>query len=149
MQPLSLFISTRPKEVPVSFTLHRGLNLLALGWLVLLCSCKQKAEVAPSAILGKDKMIAVLVDIHLAEASNVSKGLTATQLNELISGKYDDVMKKHDVTYDEFKSSFDYYLQHPDQFDDIYQEVVNRLSAMEGKSRAKRPHMETSRMDSL
>jgi hypothetical protein len=124
-------------------------KLIAFACLVIFCSCAQKQEGLPAGILTKDKMIVVLVDIHLAEASNENRSLTAIQLNEIVARKYDTVMKKHDITYVQFKTSFEYYLRNPDQFDEIYQEVVNRLSAMEGKSRAKKPHMESSRVDSI
>lgn len=127
----------------------RIFKLAALSCLVILGSCTPKEEGIPAGILDKDKMIAVLVDIHLAEASNENRSLSAIQLNEIVARKYDTVMMKHNITYAGFKTSFEYYLQHPGQFDEIYQEVVNRLSAMEGKSRAKKPHMESSRVDSL
>ena len=105
----------------------------------MFCSCKERKVEVPPGILSKDKMIDVLVDVHLAEAAPMNHGITTKELNGIMVGKYDDVMKKHTITFEQFKKSFDYYLQHPDQLDEIYQEVVNRLTALEGKSRVKRP----------
>lgn len=125
-----------------------------LGWFFLLnsiiCfSCSPKPEKLPSGILTKDSMIAVLLAVHIAESSVNGRGLTNQQLNQLVAGKYDDVMLKNHTTFDVFQKSYDYYLQHPDQFEEIYLEVVNRLTALEGKSKAREPVKLHQRVDSL
>lgn len=112
-------------------------------------SCKPGSEKAPDGILSKDKMIAVLFDIHVAESSVNSRGMTNIQLNQLVSLKYEDIMKKHGTTYPIFKDSFDYYLHHPDQFEEIYQEIVNQLTAMEGKAKARQPVLKKDGVDSI
>lgn len=94
-------------------------------------------------------MIDVLVDVHIAESSTESRGLTATQVNALVMAKYEQVMKKNSTSMEIFKASFNYYELHPDVFDEIYQEVVNRLTSMEGKVRAKKPNTKTEGVDSL
>ncbi|MEO6167749.1 MAG: DUF4296 domain-containing protein [Chitinophagales bacterium] len=125
------------------------LNIVYASIIFVFISCRPGEEKAPSGILPKDKMIAVLFDIHVAESSVNSRGMTNIQLNQLVSLKYEDVMKKNGTTYAIFKDSFDYYLHHPDQFEEIYQEIVNQLTAMEGKVKARQPVLKKDGVDSI
>jgi hypothetical protein len=124
-------------------------QLLCFSFLLFLFSCSSETVKAPAGILPKDKMIDVLVDVHIAESSTESRGLTATQVNSLVLAKYEEVMKKHGTTMEAFKASFTYYEHHPDVFDEIYQEVVNRLTALEGKARARKATPKKEGVDSL
>lgn len=94
-------------------------------------------------------MITILLDVHVAESSVNSRGMTNQQLNQLVAAKYDTVMKKNGTTFADFKDSFNYYLHHPDQFEEIYSEIVNQLTALEGRSKAKQPPLKREGMDSL
>ena len=78
-------------------------------------------------------MVDVLVDVHLAEASADNHGLKLPQINMIMAEKYDSVFLKHETTFTDFKSSYDYYLDHPDDLSEIYTEVVNKLTTMESK----------------
>ena len=79
-------------------------------------------------------MADVLVDVHLAEASADNHGLNAPQVNMMMAAKYDSLFLKHEITFAQFKSSYDYYLAHPDVLSEIYSEVVNKLTTMESKA---------------
>lgn len=117
--------------------------------LLFFIACSPKNERPPSGILSKDKMIEVLVDVHIIEALPQSHGLNMNQVNRIMAGKYDTVMKKHNTTNDQFDASYQYYIEHPKDLDEIYQEVVSRLTAMEGKLRANRPVSKKTATDSI
>lgn len=132
------------------FSMSLMRKLTAVAFLVSAChSCTPEAVQLPEGILSKDKMIDVLLDIHVAESSTESRGLTTIQLNQLVSVKYEEVMKKHRTTFRVFEKSFDYYMEHPDQFEEIYLEIVNRLTALEGKAKARQPALKKDGVDSL
>ena len=82
-------------------------------------------------------MVAVLVDVHLAEATTESRGMNVLQINSTMAGRYALIFKKHELTYDEFKTSYDYYLEHPDLLNEVYIEVTNQLTTMESKVKSK------------
>lgn len=126
-----------------------SLPLFSFSLLLFLFSCNPESEKVPAGILPKDKMIDVLVDVHIAESSTESAGLSPAQVNALVLQRYEQVMKKHGTTFDTFKASFNYYERHPEIFDGIYQEVVNRLMALEGKARARRATPKKEGVDSL
>jgi hypothetical protein len=119
-------------------------DLLFVIFACAFCSsCSHKGDETPSNIISKDKMIAVLVDIHLAEASADNRLLNLEQINSALATRYDSLFKKHDITFDQFKTSYDYYLAHADVLSEIYAEVVTELSTRDSKVNANRriPHI--------
>ncbi|MBA2422768.1 MAG: DUF4296 domain-containing protein [Chitinophagales bacterium] len=123
--------------------------LAAIVIIICLPSCNREPVLLPEDILSREKMIEILVAVHLVESSGDSRGFSMREANKLIAVRYESVMKNHGTTFNQFKASFDYYMQHPDQFDEIYQEVINQLTALEGKFRAKRPETIKPKVDSL
>ena len=110
-------------------------SLFSFSILTLLISCNGKTNSVPHRIISKDKMVDVLVDIHLAEAAADNHGFTKAEINLMMASKYDSIFQKHEITFDQFKTSYDYYLNHPDEFSDIYSEVVNKLTTLVSKVR--------------
>ena len=53
-------------------------------------------------------MVDVLVDIHLAEAASDNHGLTKPEINLMMASKYDTIFQKHETSFKEFESSYDY-----------------------------------------
>jgi hypothetical protein len=104
----------------------------------LLSSCSHEADQTPADVISKDKMVAVLVDIHLAEASADNRLLNLEQMNAAMATRYDALFKKHGITFNQFKASYDYYLAHADVLSEIYAEVVNELSTRDSKVNANR-----------
>lgn len=118
--------------------------------LTLLISCTGKTNSVPSRIIPKDKMVDVLVDIHLAEAAADNRGFTKPQINLVMAARYDTIFMKNAITYDQFKYSYDYYMNHPDEFSDIYSEVVNKLTTMVSKVKSnKKKPLPVEKRDSL
>lgn len=112
-------------------------------------SCNREDAAPGKEIIPPQKMVDILTDIHIAESGTDSRGYNSIQLNQMVYRKYEDIMKKHGTSFSVFKASFDYYLSHPDQFDEIYQEIVNRLTALEGKSKARSPSLKKDGVDTI
>ncbi len=99
----------------------------------MACGGKEQVEI-PSTILPKEKMAAILVDIHLIEAAmnlNVMNPENASIPNN--SSPTIDVLKKNHITKAQYEESFLFYTQHPTLLGEIYQEVLNELSKMQAK----------------
>lgn len=78
-------------------------------------------------------MVDILVDIHLTEASlNVGNDSTV-RLNDTtqLRIRFAQVFIKNDISPDDFNSSLTYYLEHIEELDKIYKEVINRLTELE------------------
>lgn len=144
---LSFWSDNRNKDKQLRLFFLTRVYFLAIFFA--LFSCKEKTEKLPPGILSKDKMIAILTDVHIAEASPYGYALGTQQVNGIMANRYDDIMTKYGITYGEFKNSFDYYLAHPQEMDEIYQEIINKLSALEGKSRAIKAPLKKLGTDSI
>ena len=83
-------------------------------------------------------MADILVDVHMAEASADNRGLNSPQINLLMAAKYDSLFQKHKTTFAQFKSSYEYYLVHPDELSEIYSQVITKLTTLESKINAGR-----------
>ena len=83
--------------------------------------------------LSEKQMTDMLVDIQLTEAvlktvdDSISRNMDTTGLRIRFAG----VFKKHNIDPDDFNNSLNYYLEHIEDLDKIYVEVINRLTELE------------------
>jgi hypothetical protein len=115
--------------------------LSSICFLFLLGAC-HKGEVMkqlPSNLLNKAQMISLLVDIHLTEASLKlnQTGTPPKDINLYYSSTYTPVFKKHKTTPEQFEQSLQWYSRHIDQLDEIYTEVITRLSKLQAQIKSK------------
>jgi len=105
--------------------LKKILFFLAISLLFLSC----KRDPKPKDALNREKFIAVLVDIHLAEAINNDRlRYQVDSLNP--ESLYMAVLQKHNVSEEQVKTTTLYYSRHPRDYDKIYSEVLSKLSQM-------------------
>ncbi len=83
--------------------------------------------------LSAKKMTDVLVDIQLTEATLKIANDSILRISDTteLRNRYAEVFKKNDVDPDNFNTSLNYYLVHIEELDQIYVEVINRLTALE------------------
>ena len=96
-------------------------------------SCNGIINSKPSGTLSEKKMIDVLVDIQLTEATLTIANDSIVRLNDTtqLRNRFAEVFRKHNTDPDDFNASLDYYLKHIDELDKIYVEVINRLTELE------------------
>ena len=83
-------------------------------------------------------MVDVLVDINLTEASlKIGSDTTGIRITDTTNMRirFAEVFRKHDVDPDDFNASLSYYLEHIDDLDKIYAEVITRLTTLEATLR--------------
>lgn len=110
-------------------------NKLFLILFVFFISCigKETVEI-PATVFSKEKMVAIMTDIHLIEATmnlNVLGPQSVNNTNN--SSPVIDVFTKHHITKEQYDASFLFYTQHPEMLNDIYKEVLNELSKMQAQ----------------
>jgi len=106
----------------------RNLVLLFIGF-VLFFGCSKNYGDNP--IIGNDKFVDILVDIHLADATLVVKGYRINTDSTQIRLFYNDVLIKHKVTQKQIQNTFEYYAKKPKEFEHLYEEVSERIVKME------------------
>lgn len=102
---------------------------------LILQSCSHTVDPVPKELISPDSMVAILVDVHLAEAAS-----NVTRINDVqrfsAYDLYPVIFKTHKTDSIIFRESFDYYLQHPKKLDKIYEQVINELSRRESENNA-------------
>lgn len=97
-------------------------------WLLSSCSNSNKE---PEGILPQKQMVDLLVDMHLSEAINGQRFRLDKTTPNFPDDLYFSICKKHGVDPDVFAKSVLYYGKHPNQYDVIYDQVLDKLAEME------------------
>ena len=75
----------------------------------------------PWGVLSQDDMVAVLLDVHIAEAAMKVVDTSAKRIEK--QEYYNTVFEKHRTTKEQFDKSLDWYARHPKLLAKIYDEV--------------------------
>ncbi len=98
-------------------------------------SCNEKDIAKPDHLINRKKMIDMLVDVHLAKAYEQYQTGDSTRLSS--TDLYYSVLAKYGVADSVFTRSVIYYSSHPKDYDKMYNEVLDRLNAMQKEQQDK------------
>jgi len=128
----------------------KNIFLLVVMVLLFSCSSNESANVPPT-ILSKEKMAALLMDVHILEASmNLNISNEIREANENREEIMLAVLKKNDVTKQQYEESFQFYSEHPELFGDVYKLVLVYLSELQAKTaNEKAPVKDSLKKDSV
>jgi hypothetical protein len=111
--------------------------LLLLFATLLLASCyttHDKSQVPkPDDLIVRDTLIHLLAEIELIESAIRDKQNLGHEIDDLNEAFYATVFKKYNVSREQFNRSMDYYKQNLEEMDDIYEDVISRLSVIESQ----------------
>jgi len=112
-------------------TTYKVVSLLLL-FLIMSCGDKNNYQVQkPLNLIDKDKMAAILSDVHILESNQEMSFFAADSTNKLYLSYYKYIFDKYDVEESQFKSSFEYYVSQPVLMDSMYSEVIANISKIE------------------
>ena len=100
-------------------------------------------------IISQDSLIEILADLHIAESAYHLNPMGAGNPTVIRRNAYFEwVMQKHHITYQQFDTSFKYYLNDNERFSKMYDLVISKikLKILENK---RTPKEEKVRKDSL
>ena len=97
-------------------------------FLSLIWACQADMDRQTEKPISKKKMVDVLYDLHICDGLvlNVHKSPFKLDFNEKSAYKF--VLDKHHITDSLLASSIVYYASFPKMFEEIYAEVIQRLS---------------------
>jgi len=98
---------------------------LSLFMVFGMVSCNTNEANIPPNILSDHAMIPIMVDIHVVEGAR--NGALILGDTNGIEDYYDKIYRKHHITEQQFKESFDFYSSNPDIFIPIYEKVLDSL----------------------
>ena len=119
-------------------------NNLTVLILLLLVACNSTTQPSTSKEkLSKEKMVEVLLDVHLAEATFNVIERNKKSADSIINSEYALIFKKHDVKADDFFSTYNYYITNPSLMDSAYGELVSRITTLQSQA-LKQPELKLS-----
>ena len=105
--------------------------------LILICclvSCNShkteaRLEKLPAdSLISREKMIRILIDLHLVEATLQLQRNRGKDINLLTKEYYQWLYSRHHISKNRFMANFDYYSQDPEDFGKIYEIVLIELT---------------------
>ena len=106
------------------------MRYLFLIILLFSLSCKQKDSI-PENLIPKDKMIDILIDMHLADAIFTSPTVRSLFAERDSVNFYEVIFENYGYTRIDFDTSVYYYSHNINEYNKMYIEVLNRLNEME------------------
>lgn len=95
-------------------------------------ACSKPVIEKPEILIQEDKMIELLVDIHLAEATfNTRRHRDSLVMKSSSADFYYSILDKHQVPDTVFEQSFVFYASQPRKFEKMYRQAMNKLNEME------------------
>lgn len=102
---------------------------------MFLLSCEEKK--LPEGILSEDKMVTVLIDIHIAEGLVSTFPINYDSSRTMYPKLEKEVFRKHNVVDSVFHRSLEYYLANPRIIDRIYERAIDSLNVIEKSGNTK------------
>jgi hypothetical protein len=104
---------------------------LVLPWAS--CGDKDEESELPAYVIDRNKLTAIITDMHLVEAALVEKqhqGALSFDLSEIY---FDTLFAKYSVTRMQLDSSIAHYSRNPAVLDAIYVNVITNLSKIQSE----------------
>lgn len=126
---------------------------------LISCGEEKTAVVEPADLVDREKMVAVLADVHLLEAA-LSLPTSAPNLVRdrppRLPGQpasmetappsfekkeelgYYDIFKKHGVTREQYEQTMAWYTSHPEKLTVLYDDVITELTKRQATEQTKK-----------
>lgn len=102
-----------------------------LMFVFAFSSCDNLPIEKPENLIKKKKMIEMLVDIHMAEATFNHMRYDSIFKNSSSENFYYSILDKYQVADSVFEKSYVFYASTPREFEEMYRKVSNKLSEIE------------------
>ena len=109
-------------------------SVKTIGFVIaaLFFSCSKPPVEKPEKLIHADKMIDMLVDVHLAESAfNTRRSQDSLVMKSSSVDFYYSVLEKYHVADSVFEKSLVFYASQPRKFEKMYRKVMNKLNEME------------------
>jgi hypothetical protein len=106
--------------------------------LILHSGCTEKVRekaIPPNDLIPRDEMVDIIVDMHLYDAIIWKEQKTKTkkiQVEKLFL--YESILEKYHITKEKFESSMGFYQSDLEVLDEIYADVITKLSKMKSET---------------
>lgn len=97
--------------------------------ICLLFSCSNYEEEIPKNILSENKLVSILKEIHLAEATfELHKINGMGQAKNELANSYQNIYTEYAISEEDFKTTLEYYSLNPEKLEKIYGKILEDLT---------------------
>jgi len=108
----------------------KNVRLFLIGLIIILFGCSNNN--VPKDLIPEDSLVLIIVDMHLADAILIEPSVQQKQFVINKTKFYNVVLDKHSITKEEFQKNIDYYSNNPEQFNKVYEKVIEELTILQG-----------------
>jgi hypothetical protein len=119
------------KKIDIKKNLFNSVKTLVFSFLIFAFVGCQKKEQRPSNVLDKQQLASVMIDLYLAEARLSSYPIQRDSSLALFLPRENAILAKRNLQDSTLKMTYDYYLQHPDDFNEVYDILIDSLTVLE------------------
>jgi hypothetical protein len=87
----------------------------------------------PALVLPREKLTALIIEMYLAEAKMDATSFSRDSTIKFFIPQEKKLLQKLGITDSTLKITYDYYLQHPKEFEEVYDAVIDSLNLQEQK----------------
>jgi hypothetical protein len=110
-------------------------------WFVLLlsaCNSEYGASLAkPDSLVGRDTMIKILTEIHLAESGIAMMGIDYNRATALYQQYHREILGKYKLDTAQYRQSYEYYMQSTVEMEYILTLVEDSLVRIQASEKLK------------
>ena len=103
--------------------------VFSINFILLGCNQIDKEK---SELINKDSLINIIVDMHMSEAVLMEPAIQAKQFVINKPEYFNFVLNKHTVSKEYFQKSLDYYSQNPEEYEKMYEIVIEKITTLQG-----------------
>jgi hypothetical protein len=106
--------------------------------LIFQLGCTEKVrekQVPPEDLIPRDEMVDVIVDMHLYDAiiwKKQKNKIKKIQFDKFFL--YESILEKYHISREQFESSMSYYQSDLEVLDEIYADVITKLSILKSET---------------
>ena len=104
-----------------------GLNNLKYFILLtffIITSCDSEIQ---EDVINKEKMVEILIDMHLAEEAIENLSFDKDTLEALFARKEQEILDKYSISEELYRKSYSYYFFEPEELDKVYAVMLDSL----------------------
>ena len=118
---------------------RRSYMVIAVLALWGLNGCSNSSPADPKAIglVQRDTFVQVLTEVHLIEGVKKQRLMRNDDEGAIVLQHYAELFDRFDIDEERFKTTYQWWYQHPVEMDGILEEVGERLADMEREANRK------------
>lgn len=131
MTNFAAYMSYRRQQIHTIIS-HIGLIILTIG---MFCSCQQ--EKRPAGVLPPEELTKVMMELYLVEARASGLSMVKDSIMKYFKPAEQKLLAREGVSDSVMRITYQYYIERPEEFEKIYDSVIDSLSLREQKEKGK------------